>query len=146
MFTAAKLVGALLFAGIGWVAGNYVIDTLPEGMRATLLPPTIAAIGLWQGWYVMGNHVGSGWMGAAGNGLRTSIQIAFFGLMYFAFREMFLRSADLRYGGFGEAVIAALDLFIEYFWQIQTTPILVTLIAGGIVAGFLTEAAARAWR
>ena len=146
MFTAAKLVGALLFAGVGYLAAFLVMDTFPEGQIATYFPASIAAIGLWQGWYVMGSRAGNGYYAALGNGFRTSIQIAFFGLVLYALREMFLRSANLRYDGPGEAVIAALELFLEYFWQMQTVPVLTALAVGGIVAGWLTESAARAWR
>lgn len=146
MFTAAKLVGAILFAIVGWVAGVYVIDTLPEGQSATYLPHTVAAIGLWQGWMVMGSHVGNGYYSAIGNGVRTSAQMTFFGLAFFALREMFIRSASLRYDQVGDAVVAALELFIEYFWQMQTTPILATLLVGGIVGAILTETANRLWR
>ncbi|MBO6603533.1 MULTISPECIES: TrgA family protein [Paracoccaceae] len=146
MLTAAKLVGAILFAGVGYVAGYLVTDTFPEGQLATYFPASIAIIGLWQGWYVMGGRAGAGFSAALGNGFRTSVQIAFFGLAFYALREMFRRSASLRYDQPGEAVTAALELFLEYFWQMQTAPVLIALAAGGLIAGVLTEMAARTWR
>ncbi|QBY00675.1 TrgA family protein [Rhodophyticola sp. CCM32] len=146
MLTAAKLVAALLFAGVGYGAAYLVTDTFPEGQLATYFPASIAGIGLWQGWYVMGGRAGHGYYAALGNGFRTSVQITFFGLLLFALREMFMRSASLRYDGPGEAVIATLELFLEYFWQMQTAPVLVTLTLGGALAGLLTEKAARSWR
>lgn len=146
MWTAARLVAAILFACVGYVAALFVTDTFPDGMLATYFAPTIAAIGLWQGWSTMGKLVGNGWNGAIGNGIRTSVQITFFGLLFFSLREVFLRSSDLRYGGFGEAVVAALELFIEYFLQMLTAPILASLLIGGVLAGLASEAAHRMWR
>ena len=59
---------------------------------------------------------------------------------------MFLRSANLRYDGAGEATVAALELFLQYLLQSLTAPIWGTLLIGGMVAGALTELAARNWR
>jgi len=144
MPTASRLVGAVVFFGVGWLAALQVIKTLPEGTPATFFPLTIALIGLWQGWSVAGRNAGHG--GAIGNGLRTSIQIAFIGLLVFALRTMFIRSANLRYDGFGEAVVAALELFIEYALQSLTVPVWGVLLVGGAIGGLICETAARRWR
>lgn len=146
MPTAAKLVGAVVFFGVGWLAALQVLATLPEGTPATYFPLTIALIGLWQGCSVAGRHAGAGTADAVGNGLRTSVQIALIGLAVFALRTMFIRSADLRYDGFGEAVVAAMELFIEYAVQALTVPIWGVLLAGGVIGGLICEAAARRWR
>jgi hypothetical protein len=144
MPTAARLVGAVVFFGVGWLAALQVIKTLPEGTPATFFPLTIGLIGLWQGWSVAGRNAGHGT--AIGNGLRTSIQIAFIGLLVFALRTMFMRSANLRYDGFGEAVVAALELFIEYAMQSLTVPVWGVLLVGGAIGGLICETAARRWR
>lgn len=146
MPTGSKLVGAILFFGVGWYAALQVLLTLPEGTPARYFPLTIALIGLWQGWMLMGNRAGAGFVVAIANGLRTSVQIAFFGLLLFALRQMFLRSANLRYDGPGEATIDTLNLFLEYFMQSLTVEIWGALLVGGLVAGILTEIAARVWR
>jgi hypothetical protein len=146
MPTAAKLVGAVVFFGVGWLAALQVIATFPEGTPATFFPLTIAMIGLWQGWAVAGRNAGNGRGAAIGNGLRTSVQIALLGLTLFALRQMFIRSANLRYDGFGEAIIEAMDLFIEYALQSLTVPIWGVLLAGGAIGGLICESAARRWR
>lgn len=146
MPTAAKLVGAVAFFGVGWLAALQVVKTLPEGTPVTWFAPTIAMIGLWQGWAVAGRNAGGGTGMAIGNGLRTSVMIAFLGIALFALRTMFIRSANLRYDGFGEAVAAALDLFIAYFFQALTVPVWGVLLIGGIVGGLMCESAARRWR
>jgi len=52
----------------------------------------------------------------------------------------------LRYDGFGEAVIAAMELFIEYAVQSLTVPIWGVLLGGGVIGGLICEGAARRWR
>ncbi|MEX3015512.1 TrgA family protein [Gymnodinialimonas hymeniacidonis] len=146
MPTGSKLVGAVLFFAVGWYAALQVIPTFPEGTSMRFFPLTIALIGLVNGWMVMGARAGDGMRAAVANGLRTSLQIAFFGLLLFSLRQMFLRSADLRYSGFGEAIGDAMSQFIEYFVQSMTIEIWGVLFVGGIVGGLLTEWAARAWR
>lgn len=146
MPTGAKLVGAAVFFAIGWLAALQVLTTMPEGTPATWFAPTIALIGLWQGWAVAGRNAGNGIGLSIGNGLRTSVQIAALGLAVFALRTMFQRSFNLRYDGFGEAVVEAMELFIEYFFQSLIVPVWGVLLIGGIVGGLLCEAAARRWR
>jgi hypothetical protein len=146
MPTGAKLVGGVLYFAVGWYAALQVILTFPEGTPATYFPLTIALIGLWQGWMVMGNRAGAGFPAAVANGLRVSVQIAFFGLLLFALRQMFIRSANLRYDNPGAATVDTLNLFIEYFQQSLTIEIWGALFVGGIIGGIGTEMAARAWR
>jgi hypothetical protein len=148
MPTGSKLVGAVLFLAIGYYAALGVIPTFPEGTSMTYFPLTIALIGLVNGWMVIGTRAGAGLQAAIANGLRTSVQIAFFGLLLFALRRMFLRAADLAYSGsgFGAAIGDAISYFIEFFLQSLTLEIWGVLFVGGIVGGLLTEWAARAWR
>ncbi len=147
MPTGAKLVGSLLFFAVAWYAALQVIPTFPEGTPMRYFPLTIACIGLWQGWYVMGNRAGAGFSAAIANGLRVSVQIAFFGLLLFSLRTMFIRSAGGTYGADPfSAVVAALELYVEYFLQSLTIEIWGALFVGGIIGGIGTEMAARAWR
>ncbi|MBL4628150.1 MAG: TrgA family protein [Roseicyclus sp.] len=146
MPTGSKLAGAILFFCVGYFAALQVLLTLPEGMPAAYFPITIAGIGLWQGWLVIGTRAGEGFGLAVANGIRTSVQIAFFGIMIFALRTMFQRSGDLRYSSPGEATVDALNLFLEYSLQSLTVQIWGALFVGGVVGGILTEFAARSWR
>ena len=152
MFTAARLVAALLFAGIGWLAAREVTNTLsdslfPTGMPHDLFEPSIAAIGLWQGWVVLGKGVKRGYSASIGIGIRTSVQIALFGLGYYALREMFIRSADLRYTDFGVAVLEALELFLEYGGELLRVPMAIgILLLGGAIAGIICEYVSKIWR
>lgn len=146
MPTGAKLAGGAIFFAVAYFAAMQAKLTFEEGTPATYFNITIAMIGLWQGWMVMGRRAGAGFSLAASNGLRTSVQIAFFGLVLFALRTMFLRSANLRYSAPGEAVTEAMELFLQYFLQSLTVNIWGALVVGGVLGGILTEFAARAWR
>jgi len=145
MPTAAKLVGALAFFAVGWLAALQVLTTFPDETPARFFPLTIAMIGLWQGWTVAGDKAGEGWRMSFGAGIRTSVQMAFLGLLLFALRTMFIRSADLRYDGPGEAATDAITLFIEYTVQMAVPQVSTVLIVGGILGGILCEKAARRW-
>ncbi|GAB5446364.1 TrgA family protein [Gymnodinialimonas sp.] len=146
MPTGAKLAGAIIFFAIGYVGAMQAKLTFEEGTPATYFNITIAMIGLLQGWMVVGRRAGEGFVFAASNGLRAGAQIAFFGLVLFALRTMFLRSMDLRYSAPGEAATEAMELFLQYFLQSLTVEIWSVLLIGGIIGGLLTELAGRAWR
>lgn len=146
MPTGAKLAGGFLFFAVAYLAAMQAKLTFPPETSATYFNITIAVIGFWQGWVVMGNRAGAGISRALSNGMRTGAQIAFFGLSLFALRTMFMRSADLRYDNPGEAVTATMELFLEYFLQSLTPGVWGVLLVGGLIAGFLTELAAKAWR
>lgn len=146
MPTGAKLASAIIFFAIGYVGAMQAKLTFEEGTPATYFNITIAMIGLLQGWMVVGRRAGEGFGLAASNGLRAGAQIAFFGLVLFALRTMFLRSMDLRYSAPGEAVTEAMELFLQYFLQSLTVEIWTVLLVGGIIGGILTEIASRAWR
>ena len=146
MPTAAKLVSALLFAAVGYFAAEAYGQTLPPGQPRQWLAPIVAAIGLGQGWLTMGSLVGQGISVAVTTGVRVSVQIAFWAVVGFGLYEMFYRSTRLRYDGVGEAVIAALDLFLDYGLSLlSATTCLVILLVGGAMSGVLAELVNRRW-
>lgn len=147
MPTGAKLAAGLLYFGIAYVAAIQAQLTFQEGTPAAYFKITVAIIGFWQGWMVMGNRAGAGFSTGMSNGLRTSVQIAFFALAVFALREMFMRSVGGTYGANpADALTGAMELFLEYFMQTLTIQVWVVLLVGGIIGGILTEIAAKMWR
>ncbi len=94
----------------------------------------------------MGRNVEPSAIVNLGTGLRASVQIVFFTIMFFGLLEMFDRSSRLRYDGPGEAVIASLELFMEYGLSILVaTNSLIILGLGGIVAGVITGIVGAKW-
>ncbi|MBF9033380.1 TrgA family protein [Rhodobacterales bacterium HKCCE2091] len=147
MLTAARLISAILFAVLAYYSAGLMAESFPDGMSHDWFEPSIGLIGLWQGWMVMGRSAGMGYTSSMGIGLRTSVQIAFFGLVFWALAEMFRRSANLRYNDFGRALVDALNLFIEYLMElVAVQPAWITLLVGGMVIGAVAEASARLWR
>ncbi len=146
MPTGSKLAGGAIFFAIAYMAALQAKLTFTEGTQATYFAWVIGGIGLWQGWMVMGNRAGGGMRLAIANGTRTSLQIAFFGLLFFALRTMFIRSTDLRYDDPGEAVTATMELFLEYGQQSLTYGVWGTLMVGGVLGGMAVEIASKMWR
>ncbi len=147
MPTAAKLFAAIFFAAVGYAAAEtYAIQMLPPGLSRFWLAPAVAGIGLIQGWTVMGANARQGVAMASGTGLRTSVQIAFWAILAFGLYEMFYRSTRLQYDQPGEAVMAALNLFLEYGLSVLTaTNCLIVLMVGGVIGGALTSLINRVW-
>ena len=146
MPTTAKLVSAVLFAIIGFFAADAYADTLPPGQPRFWLIPIVTVLGIGQGWMTMGRHVGQGMSMAITTGVRTSFLILFWAVTIFGLYEMFYRSTRLRYDGPGEAVIAALELLMEYGMSVLTAvPTLIILFGGGAIAGIVAEYTNRRW-
>ena len=146
MPTAAKLVSAVLFAVVAYAAAEAYAQALPPGQPRQLLVPIVTVLGLFQGWLTMGGRVGAGISMAITTGVRTSFQIAFWAIVGFGLYEMFYRSTRLRYDGPGEAVIAAIELFMEYGLSVlMATTCLIILFVGGALAGILAELVNRRW-
>lgn len=146
MPTAAKLASALLFAAVGFFAADAYGMTLPPGQPKFWLAPVVAAIGLGQGWMTMGRNVGQGMSMAITTGVRVSVQIAFWSILAFGLYEMFYRSTRLRYDGPGEAVIAALELFLDYGLSVlEATTSVIILLVGGAISGVIAELVNRRW-
>ncbi|MBD3765107.1 MAG: TrgA family protein [Rhodobacterales bacterium] len=145
MPTAAKLVAAIVFALVGWLAADAVARGLSQGTYTGLLREITAVIGLGVGWVVMGPLTGRGYGPAVGTGLRCSATVVFWALLAFASYEMLLRSTRARYDGPMEAVLAVIDLVIDRGQMVLAVPPLAVLVIGGALGGVLAEAAARRW-
>ncbi len=150
MPTAAKLVAAILFTVIAVAAALAfkMADTqiLPAQLTVPFYLPIMAALGIWQGWMTMGRNAGGGWVHAINTGVRTSFQIGLLGIIVFGLLEMFDRSTRLYYDGPGEAVIAAMDLFMEYGLTVVTSVnSMIVLFGGGVIAALIVEITGRRW-
>jgi hypothetical protein len=145
MLTAAKLVGALLFAGLGFLMAEAYKPTQPPETQFASFSILCALIGLLCGWLVMGSLVGRGYGRAWGFGVRTAVTTVFWALLGFSLYEMILRSMKLRYDGPMEALTAAIALMLEYGGAMLDQRFIATVLIGGIVGGLVTEWASRRW-
>ncbi|PRX32712.1 hypothetical protein SAMN05216257_10665 [Meinhardsimonia xiamenensis] len=146
MPTAAKLVAALAFAAIGYLAAARAVATLPENAEVGLLREIIAAFGLLLGWKLLGPAAESRLTVSLAAGLTTAVALAVVGVFFVAVYQMLVKSMHNFYKGPMQALESVFDLAWER-GQVLTDPvILVILLGGGLVAGALARGAARLWR
>ncbi|MGL6210400.1 MAG: TrgA family protein [Paracoccaceae bacterium] len=145
MPTAAKLVAAVLFAAFGWIGANYFIPSLPEATPIGMLRESAALIGALCGWMIMGRVAGRGYSTSIGNGISTSVAIAFWLVLFWAGYEMVVRSTKMMYDGPMDAVLGVVDLMVQYGRLMLTPEVLGTMLIGGVVTGLFAEWAARRW-
>ena len=147
MPTAAKLVSAVAFALVGWLAALAYIPQLPEATNTAFLPQTMAILGFLVAWLSMGPNAGRGYPTAISLGLRTSALLVFWGLLCFALQYMVRQSFHVgHYHNLGEAVLDVPMLMLQYGKLAVCAAVIGVLVAGGILGGIVTEFAGRHWR
>ena len=145
MPTAAKLVGAVLFALVGALGALTYIPLLPEGTLTGWLVPGCAALGLASGWMVMGPNIGKSYAEAIATGFRTVVTIVFFAMLLFAIYVMIIRSTHMLYKGPMEALLAVFAIMLEYGKVMWGRDFLVVLAVGATIGGLVTEFVGRRW-
>jgi len=146
MPTAAKLVAALAFAATALFASLAIVAALPEGTVIGYFHYVNAALGAFAGWAVMGRLAGRGYGIAAASGVRTVVVFVFYALLVQALYRMLERAVQTRYSDVMEALAGAVDYLGQDGMTLLTTPpALAILLVGGVLAGVVTEAAARRW-
>jgi len=146
MPTAAKAVGAISFAIVGWLMANAFVPGMPDAAAAGNIREGGMIVGLFVGWMVMGNSVGHKYIDAIGYGWKTVIVLAFFSLLFLGLFQMLKQSTRMVYDG---PIDAILDIFAGMFdraKQAVTAKVVITMVIGGAIAGFVTESANRRWR
>lgn len=146
MPTAAKLVSALFFLILCYIAAESYKPLMPPDTTFGQFSHVCAGIGALSGWLVMGRLAGHGYGLAASSGLRTMATAVFFALLLFSGREMILRSLHLRYKGPFEAVQAMAELMAGYA-QLMLSPVfLAVVLMGGMAGGLVAEWTSLRWR
>lgn len=147
MPTFAKLLGAIVFAVVGFWAAVTYNGHLPDNVSLPKLPFAMAGLGVVLGWYSMGGVAGKGWRESIAYGLRTSVLIGFIAMFGVAFLLMLRKSTNQMYRADPlAAVLDVPDLMYQYGHYMFNQDVLVALGAGGVLGGLLTEYAARRWR
>ncbi|MHA6347586.1 TrgA family protein [Roseivivax sp. CAU 1761] len=146
MPTAAKLVAALLLAGLGYLASEAVKPLVPaitEWGRFSLIN---AGIGLLCGWIVIGSRAGRGMSAAVSNGITGVVALVFWALVVQALAEMVDAAFKGRFSGMGDAISDVFNTMIEHAAILADGSLLMLLIGGALLVGGLSEIAARHWR
>lgn len=146
MPTAAKLVAALSFALIAYIAAELFIPVLPEVTPVQYFSAINAIIGLFVGWWVMGPNVGKSLLAAARRGLATSVILLFWADVAFSLRDMLINSTKRAYKTPTKAILAVFDNLVEFLLLAMSPPVVIVLAAGGVLAGVFVELTSRRWR
>ncbi|MEM8632189.1 MAG: TrgA family protein [Pseudomonadota bacterium] len=143
MPTGSKLIAAIVFGIVAYVAAQQVRPLMPEGTDMGLFAELMGLIGVGCGWLVMGKRAGGGAVFSLSSGLLTSVSIVFWGLLLFSIREMILQSMKRVYDGPTEAIVAVFEIAFDYGKTIADPGIIGTLLVGGFIGGLVTEWASR---
>lgn len=146
MPTAPKLAAAVIFAIIGFFAVQLYLPHLLVKLPPGLLRESAAVLGLITGWRVMGRLTGHGYVEAIGAGIRTSVILVFWALLFFSINLMIKRAYKMMYDGPLEAVIGVFALMLEYGRALIAADVLVLLFAGGALGGLMVEWVGKRWR
>lgn len=145
MPTAGKLVAAVLFAAIAWLAAELFKPAMPEGTPFGHFSLICAGVGAVCGWLVMGRRTGYGASAAISAGIQTSVTLTFFALLGFCIYLMLRRATRLMYDDPMQAIIGVFELMVEHGLLMLTAPVLGTLLLGGVLGGLVTDWTARRW-
>ena len=152
MPTPAKLVAALLFAGLCWAVGEAVVrQALEPGTRVGWLREAMAAGGLLVGWRVIGRAA----TGPRGRGdrpvvsLTAGIAAAFvftvLALLLHSFGAMILASLGGGYTSVGRAATAWMRFLVEDATTVADPVVLGLMFGGGAAVGLVAGLVGRRW-
>lgn len=146
MPTAAKLVGAILFALIGAAVALRLPDYLPVNLRTSLLLPITVVVAGLLGWRLAGTRSGGQSYGdAAGTGLLTVTVTVLTLLLVFGVLEMLRLTKSRAYEDPMEAIIGIFEQAQRLAPTLWHSDLLLVMGVGGVLAGLACEAAGRRW-
>ena len=138
MPTFARLVGAILLAGLGVYVASLAKPYLPEGEPAEMLLPVTAVMGLLVGWLFTGKHLERGQGKGAAIGVSSALLLAVWVAFLFAVQEMVDRSMRGSYGGSPtHAVQDVFNILLDYTAVLQLD-VLAAMAVGGVIVGVIT--------
>ncbi|MDO8984330.1 TrgA family protein [Cypionkella sp.] len=145
MPTASKLVAAVAYALLGFLAALTFVKYLPDGTPLGYFREITAAIGFIVGWLVMGKLTRKGYREAINSGLVTALLLVFWALLAFSLYFMVRKSMRMMYDGPMEAVLGVFQLMFDYGKMLLVPDMLGVILVGGIVAGLVCEWAGKRW-
>ncbi|WP_176441000.1 TrgA family protein [Oceanicola sp. 22II-s10i] len=146
-----RLVSAIMVAFLGWIVSGMVkvqvlevYDTYNFGkfVGLTLL------IGWMCGWFIIGGRANGrlGFGTAPAVGVSAVAMMVFWVLLLVSFNEMLRQAMERRFRGAMEAINEIPIIAIDYGQYLMTKEILLTLLIGAMVIGWLADLSARLWK
>lgn len=147
MPTAAKLVSAIAFACIAFLAAHLYGQAMPGGRPAGVLRETSAVIGVLCGWFIMGASAprARGRIEAMGTGIRTSFTMVVFVVLIFACVDALDRAMKGRYDSPLDAFLGVLEQALVLAPPVAAPGVLGVLLLGGLFGGALAHWAGQRW-
>jgi len=145
MPTAARLIGAICLAVLGWVGSDMIRPLMPPHTAFGWFNWVNLAIGAACGWFIIGSRVGQGYVVAISTGLTGLAGLVFWGLFAQSFNEMLGQSLKKEFKGPIEALIGIFDNSVEYGQYLVDAQLIGALVGGGILCGLIAEFAGRRW-
>ena len=146
MPTAARLMAAVCLAVVAYIISRMVMPLMPESTDFGYFIPLNIVLGLCVGWIVMGKRAGLGTTPGINNGLTGVFVLMLWGIGLQAINEMIRLAMRNRYDDPLEAIVAVFQIGAEFAVIIATVPIGIALVISAVIAGLLTEFAAKRWR
>lgn len=139
MPTASKLVGALLFAALGYLA-TILATPLLSGIYVPASAPAInAVLGAITGWFIAGPRVGEGWQGGVSNGLTATASGLLMAIVLHGAIFMWRSAMRGRYRDPVDALEAMMDFWLVVAQRLAVPQVIGMLFVGGVVAGMALE-------
>ena len=145
MPTMSKLAAAVCYAVLAWVVSGMVMANVPEQQQWGNFQPVNAVVGLLVGWFIVGRRLRVDYVTALGIGFTGMIAAVFWVIFLHSFNEMLQLSLARRYDGPVEAIVSVFKIGLEYGLMLADARILLTLLFGGMAAGFIAEFVDRRW-
>ncbi|MDA8746940.1 TrgA family protein [Litoreibacter sp.] len=145
MPTAARMITALIFAGLAFYTSGVAKTLLPEGTPTGVFTPWAMFLAACSAWRVIGRLIGRGYKTAINTGVYAIGVAMFFVTALFSISEMIKRSMRLQYDGPMEAVVNMFGIALEYGVMFLDPRIGGTLLIGGILSGIIAEWAENKW-
>lgn len=139
MPTAAKLVAAILFALLAWIASELAKPLFPEGSDLGRFSEWNALIGAVIGWFAAGGRARTTWANAVAYGITAAALTLGSALLIYSFLRMLRQSSRRVYEGPIEALLDVVRIMLGNLKFVADPVVLVTLILGGVVCGLVTE-------
>lgn len=139
MPTAAKLVGALGLAAVGWFASEAIRPLMPPETNFGWFNQVNVALGLICGWRVLGKRVGGGFFEGVSAGLTGAAALVFWGLFVQALNQMLANALDKKYDGPMEGIMGIFNLMLEFSQFLLDGTVIGIIVVGGLLTGVIAD-------
>jgi hypothetical protein len=139
MPTAARLVGAVVFAIWGFYLARLATPFFLQGQPPAIFLPACVIIGVCLGWVYVGRRLGNGYGAALGIGLTAGFVFGFLALLVVAFALMIRHAMHNRYQALSDAVLGIFDLMIAEASRFTDPTLITSLFAGAVLCAWVAE-------